>query len=46
MFKFSGVPPGDYFIYSQLVENRAGVALHERITVGKGQKLQVDVSGS
>jgi len=46
MFKFSGVPPGDYFVYSQLVENRAGVALHERITVGKGQKLQVDVSGS
>lgn len=45
-YKFPGVPPGDYYIYSQIVENRAGVALYQRVSITDGQKLKVDVSGS
>ena len=45
-FEFPGVPPGEYYIYSQIVENRAGVALYQRVSITDGQKLKVDVSGS
>ena len=45
-YTFSGVPPGEYFIYAQLVENRTGVALYERVSIADGQKVQVDLTGS
>ena len=45
-FKFLGVAAGEYFVYSQLVEQRAAVALLERITVTDGQTVQVDVNGT
>lgn len=45
-FTFSGVPAGEYFVYSQLLEDRTGVALYERVSIGKGQKLRVDVTGT
>ncbi len=45
-YLFSGVPPGEYFVYAQLVENRSGVALYERVTIAKGQKIEIDLTGS
>lgn len=45
-YTFSGVPPGEYFIYAQLVENRTGVALYERVTIADGQSVQIDLTGS
>ena len=45
-YEFPGVPPGDYYIYSQIVQNRSGVALYQRVSITDGQKLKVDVSGS
>jgi len=45
-YEFPGVPPGDYYIYSQIIQNRSGVALYQRVSISDGQKLQVDVSGS
>ena len=45
-YTFSGVPAGEYFVYAQLVENRTGVALYERVTIADGQQLQIDLTGS
>ena len=45
-YEFPGVPPGEYYIYSQIVENRTGVALYQRVNITDGQKIKVDVSGS
>ena len=45
-YSFSQVPPGEYFIYSQLVENRSGVAMFERVKLSDGQQLRIDVSGT
>ncbi len=45
-YTFSGVPPGEYFVYAQLVENRTGVAMYERVTIANGQKVQIDLTGS
>ncbi|MGI9412415.1 MAG: carboxypeptidase-like regulatory domain-containing protein [Hyphomicrobiales bacterium] len=44
-YEFPGVPPGDYYVYSQITENRTGVALYERVTIADGQKIRLDVSG-